>query len=177
MYRIRLLLFLLPLGLACCTTRNHYQPPTLLTDSVFTTADFRFYGAHYGSIPHNVFSIDLISRGLQFDSTYHISGTGANLYLSDIFLPATDSVLQSGIYDIDTTAAPYTILPGMRFGRAITGTYLAQIRESSVKDTLFFTRGQMTVTQWADSISLDFQLYTADSTRYHGMYQGRVSYR
>ncbi len=177
MHHLKFLFFLLPLGLVCCTTHNRYQPSVSQIDSMFTAGDFRFYGAHYSTIPQNVFSIDLISGGLQFDSTYRISGTGTNLYLADIFLPATDSVLQSGIYDIDTTAAPYTILPGMRFGRAVTGAYVAQMREGSVTDTLLFTRGQMTITQWADSISLDFQLFTADSARYHGTYLGRVSYR
>lgn len=162
---------------AGCKPVNVPREQKTATDSVFVVGDFRFYGAYYPSIEGNVFSIDLLSKGLQFDSLFHIVGTGTNLYLSDIFLPATDSVLQSGIYDIDTTAAPYTILPGMRFGRAVTGAYVAQMREGNVTDTLLFTRGQMTLTQWADSINLDFQLFTADSSRYHGTYLGRVSYR
>lgn len=160
-----------------CTPSHSPIKPKSEWDSVFVRGDFRFYGAYYPTVSQNIFSIDLLSRGLEFDSSYKMVGNGTNLYLSDVFLPLTDSALQSGIYDIDTTASAYTFLGGKRFGESVTGTYLVRVSESAVQDVVLLTRGQMTVTTYGDSIALDFQLYTEDSALYSGTYSGPVSYR
>lgn len=160
-----------------CTPSHSPITPKSVWDSIFVRGDFRFYGAYYPTVPQHIFSIDLLSRGLEFDSSYQMVGNGTNLYLSDIFLPLTDSVLQSGIYDIDTTASSYTFLRGMRFGESVTGTYLVRVSESAVQEVVLLTRGQMEVTTYGDSITFYFQLYTEDSTLYRGIYRGPVNYR
>lgn len=154
---------------AACTPPNPPRPDVGI-DSVLVSADVRFYGAHYDNIPQNVLSVTLLSKGLQCDSFSQIAGYGTFLHLSDIFIPLADSALQSGIYTIDTTAQSNTILPGMRFERALTGAYLLRLGTVS-RDTLLFTSGEMTVSLWNDSIMLDL-LLQSEKVRYHGMYQG-----
>ena len=117
-----------------------------------------------------------MSDGLDYDSDFHISGSGCNLYLSDVFV-AQDraSGLLAGKYEMDTVAKNMTFLRGMDFEGSITGTYLLVIQEDQIQDIMLFTSGSMIVEYTEDNILLDFNLYTADSTLYHATYQGPVT--
>ena len=96
----------------------------------FTLAYEEIYGHCYDSIPYSVVALDLYSEGLELDSTHHIKGTGYNLYLSDIFVP--DSLLEEGLYSSDTTAQPFTFLPGRDYEGTPQGMYLLNIEEDKV---------------------------------------------
>lgn len=144
-------------------------------DSLFVVADIQMHEQYYPLLDQQVFSIDLLSQGLSFDSANHIVGTGYNLYISDIFLPLTDTCLQAGLYRMDSTARAYTFLPYMNFEGEITGCYLLDIQNNNLTRILGFTTGEMQVEYVGKDLRLDLMLYTADSTRYHAMYQGPVS--
>lgn len=151
---------------------NPGSQPILKADSVYVTADFRQYGDYYNT-GHQVFAIDLLSEGLKYDSTFHISGSGYNLFLSDIFV--SDTLLVDGEYhyEMDSVAKNMTFLRGMYFeGGNITGTYLLHISNDTIQQIVLFTSGSMDITLEKDSIQLDFSLYTADSTLYRATYQG-----
>lgn len=171
-------LFLLLLCVACNPNNNQHNPPsnpnTIKEDSLFSTADFRKHGDYYNT-GHQVFAIDLLSDGLTYDSTYHIYGSGCNLFLSDIFT-LTDS-LPSGHYTMDSVAKDMTFLRGMYFESNITGTYLLLINQDQIQRIVLFTSGSMDIEYIEDEISIDFSLYTADSSLYHATYQGPVMYR
>lgn len=152
--------------------RNSSKP----IDSLFIIADIQWHNQHYPLLDQNVFSIDLLSQGLLFDSVGNIVGTGYNLYISDIFLPLSDTCLQAGNYQMDTTAAAYTFLPYMNFDGKSTGSYLLDIQNNNLKRIIGFTTGEMQVEYIGEDILLDVTLYTADSTRYHAIYQGPASY-
>lgn len=148
-------------------------------DSVFIEADLQWHQQYYPGLDYQVFSLDLLSNGLAFDSAYHISGTGYNLYLSDVFLPSHVSTLQDGTYRMDTTAQPYTFLPYLDFEGEITGTYLLDINTDKIRRIIGFTDGEMTVQHDEDLICLDIILYI-DSTHtecYHATYRGAAIYR
>lgn len=167
--------YLLPLLLlfSACQSNNAPKPLVEPIDSIYTIADIQWHKQYYPLLEQQVFSIDLLSEGLSFDSANHIVGTGYNLYLSDIFLPLTDTLLQAGTYRMDTTAASYTFLPYMDFEGAITGTYLLDIQESKIHRIIGFTAGEMQLEWLSDEdIRVECWLYTADSTRYHATYQG-----
>ena len=166
---IYILLFLFVVS---CKPYNGPTPPgsqpILKADSVYVTADFRQYGDYYNT-GHQVFAIDLLSEGLSYDSTFHISGSGYNLFLSDIFVSDT---LVAGLYEMDSVAKDKTFLRGMDFEGNITGTYLLHISNDTIQQIVLFTSGSMDITLEKDSIQLNFSLYTADSTLYHATYQG-----
>ena len=152
-------------------------PPTqtLKMDSIYTTADFRSYGDYYNT-GLEVFAVDLLSEGLIYDSTFHISGSGCNLYLSDIFVHG-DS-LPAGHYQMDSVAREMTFLRGMDFEGNITGTYLLHINEDKIQQIVLFHGGSMDVAYTEEgSVHLDFSLYTTDSTYYHAQYTGPAHYR
>lgn len=170
---IYLLLLLL---VASCNPINNPNTPTkpVIADSVFVCADFRKYGDYYKT-GHQVYAIDLLSQGLEYDSLFHIQGSGYNLFLSDIF--TTSKSLPAGHYQMDSVAKDMTFLRGMDFEGSITGTYLLQISENKIQRITLFTGGSMDVAYREDEILLDFKLYTADSTLYHATYQGPAMYR
>ena len=113
---------ILVLVVACQPHNVPTKPTGLQVDSVYTTADFRAYADFYNS-GHHVYAIDLLSDGLEYDSAWHISGTGCNLYLSDIFV-AKDSTkrLPAGYYEMDSVTKEMTFLRGKSFERNVTGT-------------------------------------------------------
>ena len=165
----------LVLLLVACQPPNRPTKPTGLqqVDSVYTQADFRAYGDYYNS-NHQVYAIDLLSDGLVYDSVWHISGTGCNLFLSDVFVSAEDTMgLPAGSYEMDSVARVGSFLRGMNFEGNITGTYLLEINEDKIQRMILFRTGHMTVDYVAD----DLHLYTEDSTHYHATYMGPVMYR
>lgn len=168
---------ILMLAVACQPHKTINKPTVVQIDSVYTIADFRAYDDFYES-GHQVYAIDLLSDGLEYDSTWHISGSGCNLYLSDIFVANnhTDS-LPAGVYQMDSTAKEMTFLRGMDFEGNITGTYLLMIAEDQIQGITLFTSGSMTVEYQEDEVLLEFKLYTQDSTYYHANYNGPAIYR
>lgn len=165
------------LAVACKPNNGPTQPNNLEIDSIYTLADFRKYGDYYNS-NHQVYAIDMLSDGLTYDSAFHISGSGCNLFLSDIFT-SKDSVtrIPAGEYHMDSTAKDNTFLRGMEFEGGVTGTYLLVIKEDNIQRITLFTGGKMKVDYQNDDILLDFQLYTEDSTLYHATYKGAAMYR
>jgi hypothetical protein len=173
-------ILILVLLISCDPPINRPQTPTPTTptldvDSIYTTADFRTYGDYYNT-GLKVFAVDLLSEGLEYDTAYHICGTGCNLFLSDIFTNC-DS-LPAGHYKMDSIAKDMTFLKGMYFeGGNITGTYLLQIKDTAIQRIVLFESGSMDVKYTDQGTHLDFKLYTADSTYYHATYQGPSRYR
>ena len=161
-----------------CQPHNKPTPPTpLKIDTTYTEADFRKYGNYYNS-DHQVYAIDLLSDSLDYDSTFHIFGSGCNLFLSDIFAPKDSTArIPAGTYTMDSTAKEMTFLRGISFDGNITGTYLLAIQEDQIKRIMLFTSGSMVVDYIDQDIVLDFNLYTQDSTRYHATYIGPARYR
>lgn len=176
--RVYLYIVILVLAVACTPHNRPSHPSTIQqVDSVYTKSDFRTYGDYYKS-GHQVYAIDLLSDGLDYDSLGHIVGTGCNLYLSDIFAPKDSTLrLPAGTYEMDSVAKDMHFLRGMYFDGSITGTYLLQIQNGQMQRITLLTGGRMTVDYVENNVVLDFELYLADSTRYHATYTGPAMYR
>lgn len=173
--KLYLYIAILLLTVACMP---HNKPkPTQPIDTTYIEADFRKHGDFYNS-GHQVYAIDLLSNGLEYDSVFHIYGSGCNLYLSDIFAHKDSTTrLPAGTYLMDSTAQEMTFLRAMDFDGNITGTYLLTISEDQIQRILMFTEGNMNVSYNGNNVVLDFNLYTKDSTYYHAIYTGSAIYR
>lgn len=176
MKRINYLLILLLLITSCrpnSGNRPEVENVLSMYDSVYVVADIQYHQHYYPNLDCEVYSIDLLSDGLSFDSAYQIVGSGMNLYISDVFLPDSCTTLQEGVYQMDTTAQPYTFLPYMHFEGSVTGCYMLDIRESQMNRIIGFSDGRMEI-RWLDNddIQMDILLYLPDSSRYHASYQG-----
>ena len=158
---------------SACVPQNKPTTPThIQVDSVYTIADLRSYGDYYHS-GHQVYALDLLSEGLEYDSAGYIIGSGCNLYLSDIFTHKDSTAgLPAGIYRMDSTAKEGCFLRGMEFESNITGTYLLVLKENKIQKILLFKSGTMTLNYTHGDTLLNFDLYTADSTHYRATYKG-----
>lgn len=175
--RLYLSIAILLLMVACKPSNIPAPSTTLQADSIYIKADLQKYGDYYGS-GHQVYAIDLLSHGLTYDSAFHISGTGYNLYLSDVFAPKDSTQrIPEGIYYMDSTIQDMHFLQGKDFEGSITGTYLLYIQDNQLRGITLFSNGQMKVEYIGTDMLLEFDLYTQDSTYYHATYQGAANYR
>ncbi|MCQ2334233.1 MAG: hypothetical protein MJZ89_00170 [Paludibacteraceae bacterium] len=141
-----ILLVLLTSIFCACKPDNNIVPP-VDTPTQFTTGQVVFHGPYYanGGCSSNVLSVDLFSEGLRLTSQGKMEGTGANLYFSDIFLAPTDTTLMDGEYVSDTTAAPFTFLPGANYEANVTGAYLLQITDNKLTSISLLPEARITV--------------------------------
>lgn len=158
--------------ISCKPSVTHVLPTILQADSIYIESNVQSYGDYYQS-GHRVYSIDLLSDGLNFDSTGYIVGSGYNLYLSDIFVEKNSTTsLPAGTYTMDSTAKDMTFLHGMYFDNNVTGAYLLEIKENQIQRITLFTGGTMTIDYVDGDTLFEFDLYIADSTNYHATYHG-----
>lgn len=142
----------------------------------YTLVYEEIYGRCYDSIPYCVVALDVYSDGLTLDKDHRIKGTGYNLYLSDIFVPkreGADSLrLASGSYHSDTTAAPFTFLPGRDYEGTPHGMYLLNIEEDHIKSIQVIDSGYVEVRDTTNALTdLQFTLY------YRNSYGSRSTYK
>lgn len=84
---------------------------------VYSWGYAEFYGSfyNYAEIPQNVVTLSLFSDSLFVNDEGSLAGHGQYLFIEDIFISANDTLLPSGVYKADTTAAPMTFYPGELF--------------------------------------------------------------
>lgn len=171
---IPLLLILLWVVSSCDNHVPNKQTTLTNVDSVFTVAELLYHGNFYPGIESHVLSLDLYSDGLYIDSLGYMQGSGTNIYFSDIFISQADTCLVQGLYSIDSTALPMTILPGQTIEGNITGAYLLFVQEGQVKRIELFESGSIDVIQDADSCWITMQLVTTNHKTYNATYIGLV---
>lgn len=147
-----LLMCLAAIAVGC---RNVNPPsPYVRRATEFRLGYEKCYGRFYDSVPQNVFCLDLYSEGLSLNMKGKMQGTGWNLCLSDVF--ATDSLLPSGRYVSDTTAAPYTFLPGHDYEGMPNGAYLLYVEDAKVSSITVLTDGGFHMTTVGDTTDIQF---------------------
>ena len=165
--------FIIALVLCAC---NHTQPEEQSTlPQEYTSAWEVRYGVCYDSVPYAVVALDLYSDGLTLDTAAeHMTGTGYNLYLSDIFVPGY--VLADGEYKSITNhqspITPFTFLPGKDYEGTPHGMYLLYVAEGKLQSIQVLDSGYLTVKDTTNGLTdLQFTLY------YKNAYGSRATYR
>ncbi len=173
------ILMLSALVLTFASCRRTTNEPTLQFSPVLDKGYVSFYGDYYSAegLDRNVLSVDLYSPGITLDSVGRISGTGTNVYLSDVFLTPKDIFLPEAEYRSDTTYEPLTFLAGIEYEGFVSGAYLLNITETGYSVVLV-NKGTMQVVQQGDSTIIRFELLlnNADRTLYKGEYRGVLPY-
>jgi len=131
----------------------------------YSLAYQQIYGHCYDSVAQAVVGLDIYSDGLKLDLNRRIKGTGYNLCLTDIFVP--DSLLEAGEYRSDTTALPFTFLPGRSYEGYPHGMYILRIEEDKVMQIQVLDSGSFVYR----NDSLLFTLY------YRNTYGGKATYK
>ena len=131
----------------------------------YTLCYEELYGHCYDSVSAAVVALDLYSEGLELDADHRMKGTGYNLYLSDVFVP--DSLLVEGTYHSETTAAPYTFLPGHDYEGTPNGMYLLYVEQDKLQSIQVLDSGSFIYR----NDSLIFTLY------YKNAYGSKATYK
>ena len=156
-------------GVVVCSCSYPTPSPKAELPQAYNLAYEEIYGHYYDSTAA-VVALDLYSEGLELDENHRIKGTGYNLYLSDIFVP--DSLLVPGVYASDTTAQPFTFLPGRSYEGIPHGIYILTIEQDQVKSIQVVDSGSFVYR----NDSLLFTLYYSNSngtkTTYEAYYFG-----
>ncbi len=163
------ILLLVASVVAGCRVKGRPNPPVVAPDE-YELAYVESFGRFYDSVPLNVFGLDLYGGDLYLDSTYHMVGTGWNLYLSDIFL--AEKQLMPGDYHSDPDPKAYTFLPGMDFEGMPHGSYLLQIENAGIVDIRVFEEGCMHVEQIGDTMDVSIYFTQKQDTIYRAHFRG-----
>lgn len=172
---ILILLTIVGIGYGCQPKSSPTRPIRRATE--YKLGYEKCYGQFYDSVAANVFCLDLYSEGLKLNMKGKIEGTGWNLCLSDVF--SADSLLSAGTYATDTTATPYTFLPGQDYEGMPNGAYLLYIEDAHVQQITVLPEGGFTMTEQGDTT--DIRLWftrtlspTRVDTLYKAHYRGKL---
>jgi len=157
----------LSLLLVCCLATGCKHPVTPVSynvlDSVLTSGQFEYYGPYYKQegIDYDVICLDLYSKGVGLNKDGKMEGVGTNVYISDIFVPATDAagdqpqaVLPSGTYKSDSTARLMHFLRGMNYDGNYGGSYVLLKGENNYS-VILITDSEITIAYAGDTLILD----------------------
>ncbi len=97
-----------------CTNNEPKEPYLYEKNPQYTWGYAVFYGDYYIEYgnENNVLSISLFTNGLGINENNYLIGPGQYLYLEDVFVTPTDTLLPDGIYTIDKSGESFTISPG-----------------------------------------------------------------
>ncbi len=149
---------------------------------VYTKGYADFYGAYYitenGNI-NNTISLSLFSDSLEINDENALEGTGQYLFLEDIFVSATDTLLPIGTYTINKSGNSFTVYPGKNDtidNEVYTvGATIAYYEKNPAKSKLkLITRGTFVVSKFEKNYSIVFQVVTDDSLQLKGSFTGEI---
>lgn len=153
------------------------------TDPVYTWGYADFWGNYYGEygINENVLSLSLLTKELSVDSTSSLVGIGQYLYLEDIFVAASDTLLPEGTYTVSKSTGPFYITPGEILeidGQKLeVGAFVYFLEKNTMFTKMkYIQEGTMKVAYSGDSTRLDFDFTLDDKTTIKGRFEGQLPY-
>lgn len=177
-----LLMLFSVLQTSCYTDTPDYAYP-YNTNPEYTWGYAEFYGAYYKDYNNlnNVISLSLFSDSLYINNDNEISGTGQYLYLEEIYIPPTDTILPNGIYRISKGGEVNTITPGeiVHVDKAeyVIGSYIYYIeKKSSYTTRKLISRGTVTVSSNGTKKTVSCDLVLNDSSKIRGSFSETLTY-
>ncbi len=153
------------------------------TDPVYTWGYADFWGNYYGEygINENVLSLSLLTKELSVDSTSSLVGIGQYLYLEDIFVAASDTLLPEGTYTVSKSTGPFNITPGEILeidGQKLeVGAFVYFLEKNTMFTKMkYIQEGTMKVAYSGDNTRLDFDFMLDDKTTIKGRFEGQLPY-
>lgn len=177
MKRVLFLIVIVAVLFSACKKKGGNTPAQNVLPKEYTTAIVQNYGSFYKDegFEYQVFTLDLYSKGISFDSLGYLHGSGYNLYFSDIFLPEKSMLLDT-VYTIDSIPKIATFLKGMDFEGNYTGAYLLSIVDGQLDGISLVTDGSFAIETANDSILMSFNVVVGEKTKYAATYKGNPYY-
>lgn len=144
---------------------------------VFTWGYAEFYGPYYENRnnPNQVVTLNIFSDSLEIDSTSTLKGIGQYLYLEDVFMNPTDTLMPEGTYTISNTGNAFTIYPGKQIEENGTkydvGAYIYFIEKNNAYTVRkFISSGNMKVSYANNKTIINFNFQMIDSVKQRNIY-------
>lgn len=160
-----------------CKTNDPALEYKYTTNPTYSWGYAEFYGPYYSEYmnDNNVISLSLFSDSLFVDSTGSLDGIGQYLFLEDIFISPTDTILPDGVYEISKSEAPFTVAPGEKFkadnNEYVIGASIYFIeKKSNFSVQKLISRGSFTVESMNNTKYIDFNFVLTDSTKLKGKF-------
>jgi len=177
MNKFTLINLLVMVSLVSCGTYEPTFKYKYNTDPKYTWGYADFYGAYYSDIQNNnnVISLSLFTDSLYVNKNGNLAGTGQYLFLEDVFVSSSDTILPNGVYKVSKEKTPFTLYPGEEFqvddAKYVIGSYIYFIeKNSNYSVQKLISGGSFTVTNLSDTRLLKFNLVLSDSTKLQGSF-------
>lgn len=144
-----------------------------------------FYGAYYAQFGNlnNTISLSLFSDSLKINENGELLGFGQYLFLEDIFVAPTDTVLSVGTYRITNKelTEPFTIYAGKNdtIDSEVypIGVYISYFEQNSAKSTYkLITQGSFTYSIYNGKAKIVCNFKTADDKELKGSFTGDLPF-
>ena len=166
--------------LTSCVGSVPNAPYVYNTNPTYKWAYAEFFGNYYKNIPNtNVISLSLFSDSLKINSIGYLTGTGQFLFLEDIFVSKSESLLPIGTYYIRDSISLNSVAPGKNdtvdnqvFQIGSTISYYEGNPDLSIQKLI--TGGYFTVSKSGNKYQIIFNLKTSDKKDLKGSFTDTI---
>jgi hypothetical protein len=167
--------------LTSCGSGQLDSPYVYDSDPNYSWGNTEFFGNYYGNYgnKNNVISLSLFSDSLKINDIGNVTGTGQYLFLEDIYVSKTDTLLPAGAYIVNDSGLPFTVSPGKKdtIDNEVyqQGAYISYLENNSINSTIkLITSGSFIVSMQGMKYNIVFDLKTADSKVLKGTFTGQL---
>ena len=177
------ILLLISMVLVSCGTNEPYAKYKYNSNPDYTWGYVEFFGAYYSDygIPNNVISLSLFSDSLFVNAAGELDGTGQYLFIEDLFLSPTDTILPVGKYNVGENGDAFTFYRGEKKDvdevKYTIGAYIYYIENNSAFSTFkLIDRGSFTVNNIGSNQKVVCNFVLSDSTVLKGIFNTKLPY-
>ncbi len=164
-----------------CKDNTPNQPYQYELNPAYTWGYVVFYGDYYADYlnKNNVLTVNLFTDSLKINNQNELLGYGQYLFLEDVFVAPSDTLLPEGIYRVDNSGEPFTIAPGINDtidNQVYTlGAVINYYEPNPLKSTQkLIVGGKMTVSRQGENYSLNCDFVLQDSLKLKGIFSGTL---
>jgi hypothetical protein len=164
-----------------CKDNTPNQPYQYELNPDYTWGYVVFYGDYYADYlnANNVLTVNLFTDSLKINDQNELSGYGQYLFLEDVFVAPSDTLLPEGIYRVEKSGEPFTIAPGINDtidNQVYTlGAVINYYESNPLKSTQkLIVGGTMTVSRHGENFSLNCDFVLQDSLKLKGNFSGML---
>jgi hypothetical protein len=149
----------------------------------FTHGYASYYGKYYADYnnANAVLSLSLFTDSLKINDYDELEGTGHYIYFPDIFMRPQDVFLPDGVYTASDSGEEFSFyngeileIDGAEYEQGARIYFIE--KDSRLSKGQLIDRGQFTVSNDNDVLTINFNLVLDDSTRLQGKFSGTIQY-
>jgi len=153
------------------------------TNPLYTWGYAEFYGAYYTQYgnSNNVISLSFFSDSLSVNNIGSLVGTGQYLFLEDVFIAKTDTLLPVGTYTISNSGSVFTVAPGKNdtIDNEVypIGATISYYEDNAANSKLkLIKEGTFTVSRSGNKYIINCNLITDDKNSLKGSFSAQLSH-